>query len=165
MKKLIVPSGTFCLTLMVMGCSSDVRESLIARTRDNMTKAASNLSSIKENLEKWDKEKKEADKNALMKKAVEGTNNLRNVAQDLLRIKQETKQLEPATREQRDEYRQKYQASLASAAQRVLKEQEGLNQALVNAEKNHPDQKVALTELRQKLHLAQAEFELQAKQQ
>jgi hypothetical protein len=165
MKKLTVLAGAFCTALLLAGCSSDVREALIDGTIGSMNKAASSLTGIKDNVDKWDKEKKETDKNALLKKAIEGTNSLRTAAQGLLRVKQEAMQLEPATKEQREEYRKKYQERIAAATESVSRAQDGLNQALVNAEKNHPDQKTALTELKQKLQLAQAEFELQAKQQ
>jgi len=165
MKKLIALVGTLGMALTFTGCGSDVREAVIAHAIESMNKAASGLGGIRENVEKWDKEKKDTEKTALLKKAVEGTSSLHTAAQGLQRVKQETLQLEPTPKEQREEYRTKYQDSIGKAVQRVKTEQDALNQALSQAEKNHPDQKTALTELKQKLQLAQAEFEMQAKQQ
>jgi hypothetical protein len=100
-----------------------------------------------------------------LKKAIQSADSLRLSAKSLQDLKQESLQVEPTSGEVREEYRQKYRVSLPAAVQRVEKGQKALNEALLQAEKNHPDQKPALVELKQKLQLAQAEFELQAKQQ
>jgi hypothetical protein len=165
MKKLSARAAVIFTVLTLSGCGSDLRETLISSAVGDMNKAAGSLSSIKENLEKLDKEKKNEDKVALLKKAAESTNTLRSAALGLQRVKQASLQLEPASKETRDEYREKYQDRLRAAVQRLEKEQKGLNEALIQAEKKHPDQKKELAELKQKLQLAQGEFELQAKQQ
>jgi hypothetical protein len=165
MKKLLVLAGTLCVTLTVCGCGSDLREDLINGTTESMNKASSTLVAIKENVEKWDKEKRDNEKTALLKKAAESTKSLHSAAQGLQRVREEAARLKPATDEVRDDYREKFKKNIAAAVERLDKETKGLNQALLQAEKNHPDQKAALTELKQKLQLAQAEFERQAKQQ
>jgi DNA repair exonuclease SbcCD ATPase subunit len=165
MKKLIVLAGTLCVTLTVCGCGSDLREALINGATESMNKASGTLSAIKENVDKWDKETREAEKTNVLKKAVESTKSLHTAAQGLQRVRQEAMQLEPAAKELREQNREKYQKGIVAAVERLNKEQKGLNDALIQAEKNHPDQKTKLTELKQKLQLAQAEFELQAKQQ
>jgi hypothetical protein len=165
MKKLIVLACTFFLALTVAGCGGDQRADLIGRVLTNVNKASTSMTTIKENLEKLDKEKKDTDKAALVKKAIEGTNTLAAAAKELHQIKQESLTIEPASKEQIEEYRDKQRDAIRAAVKRVSEAQTAMNAALVHAEKNHPDQKNGLTELRQKLHVAQAEFELQVKQQ
>jgi outer membrane murein-binding lipoprotein Lpp len=169
MKRSFVLAAVMCGLLVVSGCGTDVRENVISLTIESLTKAAGSLASIKEAVAKWDsKDTKEADKAAWLKKAmdrIEGTNSLRTAAQGLLQAKQAAQQLEPASKEVRDEYFEKYQKNIQDAVKRVQKEQDALNEALRQAEQNHPDQKTALAELKQKLQLAQGEFEVQTKQQ
>ncbi len=165
MKKFIAPLGALCLTLVLSGCGSDLREVLISGTIEKLNKAKTSLPNIKTNVAKWDKETKDAEKTKLLKSAMDGTNSLRGVARELQEIKQATGQLDPTTKEQREEYLQKYRDRLGSAVEGLKKEQTGLNDALIMAEKNHPQLKTALAELKQKLQLAQSEFDVLTKQQ
>jgi hypothetical protein len=164
MNKLTVLAGA-CMLLALSGCGSDLRESLVTQTIDTLGKTSNTLTNIKESLERLDKAKTDAEKKELLDKAAEGSSSLRKLAQNLQQIKQAAAQLEPASEEVREAYREKFQNSLADATQRVKKEQDKLNQALLHAEAQHTQQKVALTELKTKLQTAQMEFELLSKPQ
>ena len=164
MKKLVALGSTFFLVLALSGCSSDQREAQISKTIGELNKAASSITNIKENVDKWDKESKDAEKTKYLKQAIEGTNTLKKIAQELQAIKQTTETLEPATKEQKEEYAEKYRAQLGSAINRVNQEQTALNEAMIRAETAHRDMANALGELKQKLQLAQGEFEVLTKQ-
>jgi hypothetical protein len=161
MKKLVVVGSL--LSLVLTGCSSDEREGQISKTISELNKAASSLGNIRDNVEKWEKETKDSEKNRFLKQAMDGTETLKSVAQQLQLIKQTTDKLEPATKEQKEEYAQKHRNALGSALNNVNKEQTALNEALTRAEAANRNLAGALGELKQKLQLAQGEFEVLTK--
>jgi hypothetical protein len=160
MKKLMLLVGV--LALCLSGCGSDERDQLISSAKDEIDKAGSNLDTIRENVQKWEKEKKETEKANLLKNAVNATAALSKNAQMFQAIKGRADRLEPSTPEQRKELVDKYRDRFASAIDEVNKKRIALNKTIAEAEKL--PERAALAELKISLQKAQGDFENLVKQ-
>jgi len=161
MMKLLVLAGALAMAMVLPGCGTDERERLITQALDQLDSAANNLSTIKDNVVKWEKEKKETDKPKLLKNAVEATVALSKNAKDLQYIKGMADKLETGTPETRKEYVDKYRDRFASAIENVNKERIALTEAIARAERK---EKAPLAELKVSLQRAQGDFENLVKQ-
>jgi hypothetical protein len=159
MKKLLLLAGA--LAIFLPGCGTDEREQLITSALDQINSAASNMTAIKDNVVKWEKEKKETEKNKLLKNAVDGTTALTKNAQFFQAIKGKADKLEPGTPESRKELVDKYRDRFALAIENANKERIALNDAIAKAEKKD---KASLAELKISLQKAQGDFENLVKQ-
>src|SRR5260370_8059273 len=134
MMKLLVLAGALAMAMVLPGCGTDERERLITQALDQLDSAANNLSTIKDNVVKWEKEKKETDKPKLLKNAVEATVALSKNAKDLQYIKGMADKLETGTPETRKEYVDKYRNRFASAIENVTKQPIPLPEPIARAE-------------------------------
>lgn len=159
MKKLFLLAGVLAISLP--GCGTDEREQLISSALDQINSATSNMAAIKDNVVKWEKEKKDTEKAKLLKNAVDGTTALTKNAQFFQAIKGKADKLEPGTPEARKELVDKYRDRFASAIESANKERLALNDAIAKAEKKD---KSSLAELKVSLQKAQGDFENLVKQ-
>lgn len=159
MKKLLLLAGV--LAFFLPGCGTDERERLISSAKDEIDKAASNMASIKDNIVKWEKEKKVTEKTKLLKNAVDGTAALTKNAQVFQAIKGQADRLEPGTPDSRKELVDKWRDRFATAIDNVNKERIALNDTIARAEKIN---KADLAELKISLQKAQGDFENLVKQ-
>ena len=159
MTKFLLLAGA--LAIFLPGCGTDERERLISSALDQINSAASNMSAIKENVLKWEKEKKESEKTKLLKNAVDQTAALTKNAQFFQAIKGQADKLEPGTPETRKELVDKYRDRFATAIDNANKERIALNDAIAKAEKTN---KTALSDLKINLQKAQGDFENLVKQ-
>lgn len=157
MRKVFWPACPALMMFGLLGCGSDVRESLVSVAVKQINDASSNLGNIKENVEKWEKETKDADKTRHIKTAIEATERLKRNGQTLQEIKQEAAKLEPLSPEEKEELGKTFRKSLESAVQRLNKEMTSLNESMLRAEKVS---KSGIADLKQKLQVAQSEFEV-----
>jgi hypothetical protein len=160
MKKWIAWASAVVVMVCLTGCGSDLREVLVGKAIDDLGKAASTIQGIRENVEKWEAETKDAEKKKFLDNAISATDTLKQVGQGFQGIKQATERLEPSSREQREELRRSFRDRLDKAIERLRKEQRSLNDAITRAD---GIKKGALAELKEKLQQAQGEFEVLTK--
>lgn len=141
----------------LLGCGSDVRESLVVMAVKQVGDAATNLGNIKENVEKWEKETKDPEKARHIKTAIEATERLKRNGQTLQEIKQEAAKLDPISPEEKEELGKNFRKRLQTDVDRLSKEMNALNQTMARAEKAS---KSGIADLKQKLQVAQSEFEV-----
>lgn len=153
--------GMVAMTVGLAGCGSDMREVLVSTAVKQMNDAASNLASIRETVDKWEREKETKDKEKLIKSASETAERLKRNGQNFQEIKQQAEKLEPLSQQDKDELGKSFSKSLRGALDRVTKEMNALNETMARAEKVS---KTGIADLRQKLQHAQSEFEVLSRQ-
>ncbi|MBM4067909.1 MAG: hypothetical protein FJ271_03055 [Planctomycetes bacterium] len=147
------------MCLGLIGCSSDTRETLVSVAVKQMNDAASNMASIRQSVEKWEKEPKEKAK--YLKLAGDAAERLKKNGQAFQEIKQQADKLDVLTQQEKEEQAKTFEKSLRGALTTVTKEMAALNQTMARAEKVD---KTGISDLREKLRQAQSEFEVLSRQ-
>lgn len=148
-----------CMCLVLVGCGSDQRETLVSEAVKQMNEASGNMVSIRQSVEKWEKEPKE--KTKYLKAAGEAAERLKKNGQSFQFIKQQAEKLEALTQQEKDDLAKSFSKNLRGALDSVAKEMTALNATMARVEKTD---KTSISDLREKLRQAQSEFEVLSRQ-
>ncbi len=150
------------------GCGSDQRENLISDVNKIMDSATSKLRQVKESLSDALKKEKVAEVNKELDNAIAAADKIKEDGKALLeldrRIKQATEK-KPLSKEEIEEFKEKYRPQLERAVENLDKEQRAVEVKLTEVEAKHSGAREKILDLRKKLREAQADFETIAKRQ
>lgn len=163
MKKWVMPACALFLS-SVLGCGSDNHEKWIHETLDTLNKTTDQVRQIKKNItDEVAKAKEKKDLSAdQFKPAFAITEELNKNGAILLELKRKIDaRKDKITKEQREDFAQRYRDQLQKTVEDLAVEQKALDVALQQAEELNAS---AVVELKKKLREAQGKFELVSKQ-
>lgn len=151
------------LPIGLVGCASDPREARINSAIGYLTRAASDIRQVKENVsEAVKKAENKKLASAPLKEAYTAIESLKNLAKEMQKVKQDIEGLAAATSpDQRDDLAQKFRSKLTLEMAEIDRERRELEKTILEAEAIDPD---AARELRSKLSEAEGNFVMLARQ-
>lgn len=151
------------LPLGIVGCASDPREARINSAISYLTRAASDIRQIKENVA--DSIKKAENKklaSAPLKEAYTAIESLKNLAKEMQKVKQDIEGLAAATsKDQSDALAQQFRSTLTKEMASIDEERRALEKTILEAEAIDRE---AAAVLREKLTEAEGSFVMLARQ-
>jgi len=151
------------LPLGLLGCASDPRESRINSAIGYLTRAASDIRQINQNVaESVKKAENKKLAAAPLKEAHTAVESLKNLAKEMQKVKQDIEGLAASTSKERsDALAQQFRTKLTNEMASIEEERRALEKTLNEAAAIEPD---AVTELRSKLTDAEGSFVMLARQ-
>ncbi len=160
MTRRLVTGCTLALCVGLLGCGSESRDNLITQVLTTANDAAAKWRNVKNEVDKLLQKKEDLEQKDF-KPALEATNQLKDLGNQMLNIKAVAEKLkETVTDADRAEFNKRFVGQLQRAMLTLVTEQEALNKALQEVETRSPE---AASELSRKVRDIQAEFEAVSK--